>query len=120
MPAEPIIACGCYKECKANVCAEELQFITDYIDTEIRIEITDKFGQKYIQTVTTDGDGFAVFDLTVDDPKPWSEYAGAFLLSIYDPTAEGCEPLPFFRGDYQYNCLSFEFENRNIYIPPAP
>lgn len=120
MPAEPIIACGCYKECKVNVCAEFLTFLTDYSDTEIRVEITDKFGQKFIQDVTTDSDGLGTFDLTVDYPKPWSEYAGAFLLSIYDPTAEGCEPLPFIRGDYEYNCISFEFEKRHIYTPPAP
>jgi len=114
----PELACGCFKQCKIDVCAETFTFLTDLVDTEIRIEITDKFGQKYIQNVTTDSDGVAEFDLTVDLPKPWNEHTGVFTLQVFDPTVSGCEPVLFTRGDfYYYECLTIEFEKQFTYVP---
>lgn len=91
---------------------------TDYIakcETEITVYaqltplsdytwiITDKFGNKYQGTFTTDADGF--WSIPVDELPAGllTQYSGEFTLEVQD---SGCKPVKF-KIAQEYNCIQF-------------
>jgi hypothetical protein len=65
--------------------------------------ITDKFGNKYQGTLTTDSDGFWAIPVDQLPPGLLTQYSGLFSLEVQD---SGCKPVKF-KIAQEYNCIEF-------------
>jgi hypothetical protein len=65
--------------------------------------ITDKFGNKYQGTFTTDADGFWTIPVDQLPPGLLTQYSGLFTLEVQD---SGCKPVKF-KIAQEYSCIDF-------------
>jgi len=80
--------------------------------TEYFTRITDKFGNKYNEAITSEADGTLQMDLTMYPTGMFTAHAGVFNLEIFE-AAENCEPLTVTLCDAEYNCIQMSFEKIN-------
>lgn len=77
--------------------------------TDYKWVITDKFGNKYTATETTDGTGLLTIDVVADLPEGLlTEHAGDFLLEIFD-TNDVIQEFTYDTVDY--SCINFSVFN---------
>lgn len=78
-------------------------------DTDYKIVIKDKFGNRYQLTVITDENGFIEFDVADFPEGLFTPYSGSFELTIIESRDTTCVPLPLTFCDVEYECISFSF-----------
>lgn len=93
--------CCCYED-----------FISDCIDsftidagltpeTEYKVIIENKFGQLYVESITTDDQGVLVIELDQYPEGMFNVYAGNFNITVRD----GCEDVPLTFEEKEYTCI---------------
>ena len=81
-----------------------LQAATDYT-----YRITDKFGNRFNQVVTTDEEGTFSIEPKNHLPGLFTPYSGAFKVEVFK---EGnCEPGTMTFWDEEYKCILIDFAN---------
>ena len=77
------------------------------------IWIEDKFGNFYLQQVTTDGSGSFEIDFTVFPEGLFTQYAGYFTLTVSASSAFSTDETLTINGT-DYNCIVFDFVKQTI------
>lgn len=75
-------------------------------DSQFTWVITDKFGNKYSEEVTTDGSGNFEVDTTELPDELFNAYAGKFILTIIN---SGDQTQAFEINDTEYSCIAMSF-----------
>lgn len=80
--------------------------------TNYSVVITDKFGERFIQTVTTDSGGSFIIDVSQIPPGTFNRHAGNFTIEVFEALTD-CEPqsLTFCCDgvDKDYKCIVMSF-----------
>lgn len=98
------MACNCCFEDYISNCTTSLQVNAILLPlTEYTWIITDKDGNKYSGTETTDDDGYLTIALNQLPEGLFTQYSGNFKLEIQDGS---CKPINFMIAG-SYNCISF-------------
>lgn len=99
---------SCFRVCDPIPdCLTSLSIVTDQIDSDLVVQIIDKFNNIYLAEVTTTSSGLFVLDLADDNIYPLgliNPYAGQFKLIV---TKDG-EIAPFTVNTVEHDCLMFE------------
>lgn len=97
--------------CSCTCCCYE-DFISDCIDsftidagltpeTEYKVIIENKFGQLYIEMITTDAEGVLIIDLAQYPEGMFNVYAGNFNIRV----VLDCDDQPLVFDGKEYTCI---------------
>lgn len=77
--------------------------------TEYTLFVRDKFDHDYTQTITSDGSGLLVVDMTAFPEGMFTEFSGSYELSVsLDETVSTHETITIGGSDYLCVILSFK------------
>lgn len=99
---------SCYRVCDPIPdCLTSLAIMTDQVDSDLIIQIIDKFDNIYLAEITSESSGIVILDLSNENIYPVgliNPYAGQFKLIV---TKDG-EIVLFTINTIDYDCLIFE------------
>lgn len=77
--------CGPAPEYRLPDCENTLRIQTGWPDSDFIVELEDKFGHRYVQSLLTDSNGYAFFDYTGYPPATFTSFSGPIKYRIYEP-----------------------------------